>query len=93
MSFFDAISNYFGLSGEPTKGKWPRKLESWERPPPRIPILPPHLRPPLPPGLREVTGPGHQGWRPWGKPEPRAADSMHDYLQNGFVVPPKKDGL
>jgi hypothetical protein len=92
MSFYDSISNFFGFTRDPEKGKWPRKVGLNELPPERLPKLPPHLRPPLPQGLREVTGPDHEGWQPWSKPQPPARDSVDDFLRDGAVEPPKRRG-
>jgi hypothetical protein len=107
MSFLKQISDlkqiteYFGLDREPIKGNWPRKVESWELPPERIPILPPDQVPPLPPGLRDAERSGHRGWQEWKRPQPqqrrtnilRHADVNHmgDYLRDGAVAPPRGD--
>jgi hypothetical protein len=92
MSFFDAISKFFGIGRDPGEGKWPRVVGTNELPPSRLPILPPHLRPPLPFGIREVTGPDHQSWQPWKPPHERDRNAgMDDFLRDGFVPPPDRD--
>jgi hypothetical protein len=95
MSFFDAISKFFGLDRAPETGKWPRKVGSHELPPERMPVLPPHLRPTLPFGIREVMGPEHSGWEPWQPRHLRDSDRndaerMGDYLRDGCAPPPDK---
>jgi hypothetical protein len=95
MSFFDAISQFFGFGGEPGAGQWPRKVGTNELPPARLPIIPAHLRASLPFGIREVTGPSHEGWQPWKSPieqrDREAGRSMGDYLTDGCVRPPERD--
>ncbi len=93
MSFLKSFSKFFGLDQQPA-GQWPRKVEWWEPPPERLPIVSPHLRDPLPPGIREVTGPDHRGWQPWS---PRSLEPTHhlrdpdikridDYLRDGAAT-------
>ena len=83
MFFMNSISRFFGLDREPTKGKWPRKVEWWELPPQRVPILEPHQIPVLPNGLREVTGPNHRGWQPWSPPrsQPQPPQQMRGEIK------------
>ena len=91
MSFFDAISKFFGLDRDPGKGTWPRVVGTNELPPSRLPIVPPHLRGTLPFGIREVTGPDHQGWQPWKSPieqrDREVGRTMGDFLMDGAVRP------
>jgi hypothetical protein len=95
MSFFDAISKFFGFGAEPEGGTWPRVVGTNELPPSRLPIVPPHMRPSLPFGIREVTGPDHQGWQPWKSPieqrDREAGRTMGDFLMDGAVRPPDRD--
>jgi hypothetical protein len=97
MSFLNSISKFFGLDREPTRGKWPRKVETWELPPQRMPIL--DQLPAMPNGLREVTGLDHRGWVPWSSPRSQSQpqnqmrgeiEQMSDYLRDGAAAPPKK---
>ena len=94
MSFFDAISQFFGFGAEPS-GTWPRKVATNELPPSRLPIIPPHLRGTLPFGIREVSGPSHEGWQPWKNPiEQRNREegrSMGDFLRDGAIRPPDRE--
>jgi hypothetical protein len=100
MSFFSAITKFFGLNQEPAKGYWPRVVATNELPPSRIPITG-ILENNLPFGMREVTAAEiHQGWHPWSprhQPEPtnylRHPDlqQMNDHLRDGAVAPPKRE--
>jgi hypothetical protein len=88
MSFFDAISKFFGFDRDPAEGKWPRRVATNELPPERIPVV--GYNQPLPFGIREVTGPGHQSWQAWSPQRSNnATKEFNRYLRDGGLPPPE----
>jgi hypothetical protein len=94
MGILDPLSRFFGFNREPPSGQWPRQVGLHERPPTRLPILPPHQRPKYPDGIREWGGPGDRSmWEPF-KPKRQKlsdVDRMNRFLQDGAVAPEDND--